>query len=851
MKKNLPQTTQTRTFGTHTNLLFGIIALFAIGVIAVSCVNPFFPEKAEKEKHMINNNNNISVTIAPDVSYIFSGDTVQFSATVENSNDQNVTWSKTGNNHSDTKIDSNGVLTISADETPNAQITIKAVSTADKSKKSEITVTVISFDDLEDILVISGENKTGETLKVNTDDIADGGGEFEYKWKVGGEEVEGENGSSYTVKDEDEGEEITCEVTYKKEDGTEITVVITLPGKTVYSIVIDFHDKEEGDTITAEPQSGKEGTVITLSYNVIDNNTHYNRLHFSGTNEKIDDVTAAGNGTRKYIIDPEDALDGVITIIATFTHTDLIIDEISFTENAPIINKTYGDAPFTNAVKPGHMGTGAITYSSEDETVATVNNSGTVTIHKAGGTVITAEKAADAVYAHSSVSYKLMSFDKTITITGITAVDRDYIAGNTTVALTTSGFTVVGVINNDNVGFRLGNGTMANANAGNNKPVTTAITLTGSDAGNYSLNQPVVTVTINKIDPVVVWSTGLMAIVNSPIGNIPLPGNGTGTPGTFSWVSPNTLAGAAGTRWHNMRFTPNDTTNYNTLTRNVNIWVRTVGEDIAANMEEIVGGTSRSFQMGQCASGNNVTPVHTVTLTQRFSMSKYQVTQEQYMAVMGNNPSYRHGGTGREPAEGEIQGKRPVERVSWYNAIVFCNRLSILEGLTPAYSISGSTNPDAWGTVPTSSNATWNAIIIVAGSTGYRLPTEAQWEYAAKGGHLSNNYIYAGSNDVDEVAWYTDNSGWITHQVGLKKPNELGLYDMSGNVQEWCWDWEGAYTADAKIDPMGASKGLYNVPILRGWSFIDSATRVRSVSRGYNNSPGNGRDDIGFRVVRP
>ncbi|MCL2196631.1 MAG: SUMF1/EgtB/PvdO family nonheme iron enzyme [Treponema sp.] len=636
------------------------------------------------------------------------------------------------------------------------------------------------------------------------------------------------------------------------------SAVVTVIDKTIYSIVIDYRDDETGDTVTANPAEGFEGKEITLNYNVINNGKINNRLHFSGTNEKIDDVTSAGSGTRTYIIDPEDAIDSVIIIIATFTHTDLTIDEISFADSSPIVVKTYGDAPFTNAVKAGHLGTGAITYSSDDEDVASVNNSGVVTIKKAGSAVITAEKAADAVYAHASASYTLDVEHKTLTITGVTGVDRDFIFENTTVAIT--GGTLVGVVGGDNVSAIVpSTGTMTNANAGNAKPVTTAITLTGSDSGNYSLTQPVVTVNINKVDPVVVWPVGLTAIENFPLGNIPLPGNGTGTPtGVFTWVTPTASAGISGTKAFSMSFTPNDTTNYNTLTQSVNVLVRTVGADIAANMEEIIGDTSRSFQMGQNGDGSsgNANPIHTVTLTQSFSMSKHQVTQEQYMAVMGNNPSYFNGeSTGivdnisREPAEREIQGKRPVEMVSWYEAIIFCNRLSILEGLTPAYSISESTDPDVWGTVPTSSNTTWNAVIILAGSTGYRLPTEAQWEYAAKGGHLSNNYIYSGSNNIDEVAWYFENSNSMTHQVGLKKPNELGLYDMSGNVSEWCWDWYGSYPAGAETDPMGASSGSFRM--VRGGGWGNSVLNARSVDRQECENPYYGSFFFGFRLLRP
>ena len=261
--------------------------------------------------------------------------------------------------------------------------------------------------------------------------------------------------------------------------------------------------------------------------------------------------------------------------------------------------------------------------------------------------------------------------------------------------------------------------------------------------------------------------------------------------------------------------------------------------NLVIDMVRIPGG---SFFMGSDSGGSFEKPVHTVTLSS-FYMGKYQVTQEQWAAVMGSNPS----GFASSPASGEVQSKRPVENVSWYDTLVFCNKLSMLQGLSPAYRISGSTDPADWGTV--------NAVEIVAGSNGYRLPTEAQWEYAARGGYGSpGNYTYSGSNNVDDVAWYASNSSSKTHEVGKKTPNGLGLYDMSGNVWEWCWDRFDSYSSGAQTDPTGPTSG--STRVFRGGSCSYDASCARSTYRNdyYGNScdyPSNRSSRIGFRLIRP
>lgn len=235
-----------------------------------------------------------------------------------------------------------------------------------------------------------------------------------------------------------------------------------------------------------------------------------------------------------------------------------------------------------------------------------------------------------------------------------------------------------------------------------------------------------------------------------------------------------------------------------------------------------------TFQMGNTGAYWGVIdekPIHTVTISRAFYMSKYEITQSQYLAVMGNNPSYF------------IGDNLPVERVTWYNAVGFCNALSQLEGKTPCYTINGA-------------DVTCNYE-----ANGYRLPTEAEWEYACKAGATTDFYsgslIHEKDSPIDPyldtIGWYWGNANRTTHTVGQKQPNAFGLYDMSGNVFEWCWDWYSSYSSTAVTDPIGALSGAERSA--RSGSRTCYAYCCRSTFRGHSN-PVNSFDDTGFRIVR-
>ncbi len=237
----------------------------------------------------------------------------------------------------------------------------------------------------------------------------------------------------------------------------------------------------------------------------------------------------------------------------------------------------------------------------------------------------------------------------------------------------------------------------------------------------------------------------------------------------------------------------------------------TFGVEMAYYMAEVEAGT---FTMGAAPEEKNASeeqPAHKVTLTKNFYIGTTEVTQKMWLAVMGYNPS--------EFPEHDYDEDRPVERVAWEAVQKFIKKLNAATG------------------------------------KNFRLPTEAEWEFAARGGNKSKHYIYSGSNNVDEVAWYDwgednyDGTFRMFENVSMKKPNELGLYDMSGNVAEWCQDWYGDYTSSPQTDPKGPATGEYRVVRSGGGTPNGCRITTRNGSEPAQTMSGYECTGTGFRLV--
>ena len=263
----------------------------------------------------------------------------------------------------------------------------------------------------------------------------------------------------------------------------------------------------------------------------------------------------------------------------------------------------------------------------------------------------------------------------------------------------------------------------------------------------------------------------------------------------------------------------------------------TVG-GISFTMKEIAAVTNKNVGHADYSSNNDV---HTVSLT-AYRIGETEVTQELWKKVMSNNPSYFQG-TGKLPASGEVQEKRPVESVNWYECIAFCNELTKkvpeLGESQCVYSVEGH----IYGTADAVAKKVPE---MDMSKKGFRLPTEAEWEWAAKGG---TEYKWAGVNEeskLGEYAWYSSSSDSKTHEVKQKRANGYGLYDMSGNVWEWCWDRYGTLPNPLPEDYSGAASGAYRVK--RGGSWSSNAGYAARAYR-VHDFPDDRFSDLGLRLV--
>jgi len=278
---------------------------------------------------------------------------------------------------------------------------------------------------------------------------------------------------------------------------------------------------------------------------------------------------------------------------------------------------------------------------------------------------------------------------------------------------------------------------------------------------------------------------------------------------------------------------------------------------------ETVKVESGTFKMGNTRDDSegykDEKPVHEVELTYDYEIGKYEVTIEEFLKFMNDAGVSSEGGLngktiiprpdpffkyedGTFSLKEGIKKKWPINFVTWYGAIEYCNWLSQKEDLPKAYDNDG----DLIGSDGVESDD-------ITSIKGYRLPTEAEWEYAARGAEnddgTNQDYKYAGSNELDKVGWYKENHGdQAVHMVGKKEPNEIGIYDMSGNVLEWCHDQDGDYTSGKKVNPIKEYDPDFN-RVNRGgnWNAVQSWSRV---SFRNSDEPSYSSSGIGFRIVK-
>jgi uncharacterized protein YjdB len=475
-----------------------------------------------------------------------------------------------------------------------------------------------------------------------------------------------------------------------------------------------------------------------------------------------------------------------------------------------------GTETLVATVSPSNATNKDVSWSSNNTAVATVSSTGVVTAVSAGNATITVTTSGYGYKAYCDVTVNATNVPVTgVTLnkssTALTVGTSETLtptvapsnATNQNVTWTTSNSSITTVTNGVVTGAAVGSATITATTVDGGKTAACVVTVNAA-------NVLVTGVTLNKS------STALTVGTSETLTAIIVPSNATNK--SIIWSSSNSNVASVSVNGTVTAISKGTVTiTVTTMDGNISATCAVIvnsSESVPSNFVYIEGG---KFIMGSPSDEPNryyeEGPQHQVTVS-AFYMGKYEVTQAEYESVMGTNPSYYKG------------SNLPVGYVSWYDAVEYCNRLSQREGLTLVYQGSGDNITCNWS------------------ANGYRLPTEAEWEYACRAG--TTTAYNTGSTISTNTGWYSSNSNGTTHPVGQKTPNAWGLYDMHGNVWEWCWDRYGYYSSVAQTNPRGPVSGSWRV--IRGGSLsCDERLLLRSAFRTYSNF---GNFDNGFRVVR-